>query len=512
MTEATSKRGSAGASNRESQAPSLAVGTELQDRRYVITGLLGRGSQGETFEAIDKSNGALVAIKRFSIRGAESWKQVELAEREIRVLSQLSHPALPAHLDHFEADGALLLVMSRVHGESLASKLERSHIFPGGYVLKMIWELAGVLAYLRGVSPPVVHRDIKPSNIIQTGDSSFSLVDFGSVKDRLKPDGSTIVGTYGYMAPEQFQGRALPVSDVYGLGATALSLLTGLPPDEQPHQGLRIDVKQALGAGSDPRLVQLLSWMLDPDPDQRLVDIHAAFKHLYGPDLSFLGVGEQPASRAPHPHEASASAPRGARTNPFSTSESPRQRWRQRSSGPWSNRRPPTQFAPPLAALFVLGLFVARAANTMLLGLLIPLVLYLISPFFGKRVKSAAQRLRLVARRGNAGMRRAASYIKSKTKRGGASPDAGAQGHTGDAEGGQGGTYSYYYPRGKQRVVDTTFEPAEGAPPPPKKTTNSSSNQARPRVRVDSSDEPSIDDWDEEQNGAPPRAHRRRDD
>ena len=84
----------------DSQAqPSAEV---LGNGRYVISGTLGAGSQGETLEAVDKREGRPVAIKRFTIRGAKSWKDVELAEREARVLSSLDHPALPRYIEHFE--------------------------------------------------------------------------------------------------------------------------------------------------------------------------------------------------------------------------------------------------------------------------------------------------------------------------------------------------------------------------------------------------------------------------
>ena len=84
-------------------------------------------------------------------------------------------------------------------------------------------------------------------------DGSFAFVDFGAVRDKLRPEGgSTIVGTFGYMAPEQFQGRALPASDVYAIGATALSMLTGRQPEDLPHKGLAIDVRAALGRSRQP--------------------------------------------------------------------------------------------------------------------------------------------------------------------------------------------------------------------------------------------------------------------
>ena len=241
----------------------------LQDGRYALLRKLGEGSQGETFEALDKRDGRLVAVKRFMVRGAKSWKDVELAEREARVLSQLSHPALPIYVDHFEEHGALYLVMERLEGDSLAALHKRGARLDETRVLAFLHQASDALDYLHSRSPPVIHRDIKPGNVISRPDGSFALVDFGSVRDHLKPEGgSTVVGTFGYMAPEQFQGRALPQSDVYAVGATALSLLTGREPEDLPHQGLGIDVAAALGSGADPRLVQVLSQMLEPDPDR----------------------------------------------------------------------------------------------------------------------------------------------------------------------------------------------------------------------------------------------------
>ncbi len=91
------------------------------------------------------------------------------------------------------------------------------------------------------------------------------LVDFGSVRDRLKPEGgSTVVGTFGYMAPEQFQGRALPATDTYAAAATALALLTGRDPDQLPHQGLKLDVDKALGSSVSNELKRVLKSGLGP--------------------------------------------------------------------------------------------------------------------------------------------------------------------------------------------------------------------------------------------------------
>ncbi|MGO9834228.1 MAG: serine/threonine protein kinase [Polyangiaceae bacterium] len=242
----------------------------LREGRFVCLGTLGEGSQGRTFDGLDKVEGRPVAIKRFDVRGAKGWKDVELAEREARVLKSLSHPKLPRYVDHFEEDGALYLVMEKIEGESLASLRKRGVLFGEEEVTRLLHDAAEVLDYLHSLSPPVVHRDLKPGNVIRRPDGSFAFVDFGAVRDRLRPEGgSTVVGTFGYMAPEQFQGRALPASDVYAIGATAMAMLTGAEPEDLPHRGLGIRVREALGGRVSERLARALELMLDPDPDTR---------------------------------------------------------------------------------------------------------------------------------------------------------------------------------------------------------------------------------------------------
>lgn len=241
----------------------------LKDGRFVIVGSLGEGSQGHTFDAVDRREGRPVAIKRFDVRSAKTWKDAELAEREARVLQSMSHAKLPRYLDHFEQDGALYLVMEKIDGESLAAMRKRGVTLSEADVVRLLRDASEVLDYLHGRAPPVIHRDLKPGNVLYRPDGSFAFVDFGAVRDKLRPEGgSTVVGTFGFMAPEQFQGRALPASDVYAIGATALSMLTGRQPEDLPHKGLAIDVRAAL-QGRSPRLVDALASMLDPDPDRR---------------------------------------------------------------------------------------------------------------------------------------------------------------------------------------------------------------------------------------------------
>jgi serine/threonine protein kinase len=255
----------------------------LRDNRYVLRGLLGEGSQGTTFDAVDLREGRPVAIKRFDVRGARSWKDVELAEREARVLASLDHPLLPKYVEHFEEGGALYLVMEKIEGETLDAMRLRKGGVSEEETFGFLDCAAAALGYLSSRTPAVVHRDIKPRNVVRRPDGTYVLVDFGAVAERMKPGGgSTVVGTIGFMAPEQLQGRAMPATDVYAVGATALAALTGTEPETLPHRGLRVDVRRALAGRVREPLVRALEQMLEPDPDLRPSSLEPLLTELRG--------------------------------------------------------------------------------------------------------------------------------------------------------------------------------------------------------------------------------------
>jgi serine/threonine protein kinase len=172
-----------------------------------------------------------VVIKELSVSSLEDWKNEDLFKREVAVLKSLNHEQIPKLIDDFElSDGrgdVYYLVMEYIEGISLAGEISEKR-YSEEESLELIEELLDVLDYLHSFSPPIVHRDIKPSNIIRRkSDNKLVLIDFGAVTDVLKPEGgSTVVGTYGYMAPEQFMGKASVQSDYYSLGAIIIKLLT----------------------------------------------------------------------------------------------------------------------------------------------------------------------------------------------------------------------------------------------------------------------------------------------
>lgn len=353
--------------------------SSLRNARYAVSSVLGEGSQAQTLAAVDKLHGRPVAIKRFVVRGARSWKDVELAEREAQVLAAVSHPHLPAYVEHFEENGELYLVMEHVQGDSLYELRRRGRRLERAELLRLLGDLGALLDYLHGLAPAVVHRDIKPGNVIRRPDGSFALVDFGSVRDRLRPDGgSTVVGTFGYMAPEQFQGRALPQSDVYALAVTALSLATGEEPEHLPHQGLRLDAERALPG--DPELAHVLAQMLEPDPDRR--------PHRVLPLLATLEGGVNPRPTRGH----------------------------RSGAHPRASARPSAQSGEPVPpiVLFVmlLGLRIARIAVRLSVGFLVPVLLAVLAIAFGPRLRRAARHVREASRRADHALVRASDVVR----------------------------------------------------------------------------------------------------
>ena len=239
--------------------------------RYKLGPRLGKGSQGELFLARDDKakpgDDKEVVVKRVTPRG--TWKSFELFEREGKVLSQLRHAGVPRHLATIEEPpGTFNLVMQRAPGENLRDLTKRRRLSEVE-LRDVLIRCLEIVDYLHTRTPPIVHRDIKPSNIVRAPDGRCALVDFGGVLDAAREKGgSTMVGTFGYMAPEQLHGQAVPATDIYALGATMVALAGGIEPEDVPRKGLKMDLERHLPA-LDPAFRGALIAMTDPDPDHR---------------------------------------------------------------------------------------------------------------------------------------------------------------------------------------------------------------------------------------------------
>lgn len=237
--------------------------------RYRLERLLGQGAQGHTYLARDQETDREVAVKVFNLSGAETWKGFDLFERECRVLRSLAHPGVVAYLEHGgdEAAGSFYLVMEYAPGQTLEQQMQAGGRFTDDELIGLLTQLLATLEYLHSLNPPVFHRDIKPANIVVGENGTVKLVDFGGVRDVFSNRAqSTVVGTFGYMAPEQLRGEATPASDLYGLGAALAAVATGTDAAELPYAGLELDLDQCIKPGP---VRNALRGMLRADPRAR---------------------------------------------------------------------------------------------------------------------------------------------------------------------------------------------------------------------------------------------------
>lgn len=264
---------------------------DIVSGRYRIIGILGRGANGVTYDAIDTSTDSEVALKAISLRGMRSWKTLDLFERESVALKSLSHPAIPEYVDSVEVDSqgdrVFVLAQKKAAGASLQELLDSGFRFTIPQISSIFRQLLGVLKYLGELNPPMLHRDVKPANLIvnvsRTGadDVSLALVDFGAVNtgvSKVNADGSsralgsTVVGTFGFMPPEAFGGGADVRSDLYAAGATILFAISGKSPSEVPKARLKLDCDAVVAPAKRFELGNVYTVMkklLEPAPEDR---------------------------------------------------------------------------------------------------------------------------------------------------------------------------------------------------------------------------------------------------
>jgi formylglycine-generating enzyme required for sulfatase activity/predicted Ser/Thr protein kinase len=208
--------------------------------RYRIISAFGHGGMGAVYQAMDENLNCLVAVKETFAKADEHRRAFR---REAELLANLNHPTLPKVMDHFTHGDGQFLVMQFVSGHDLAELLElREQPFAVDKVLAWAGQLLDALEELHSYDPPIVHRDIKPSNLKVTPKGRVVLLDFGLAKGAAGQMSTADADSqpksiYGYTpnyAPlEQIRGAGTdPRSDLYSLGATVWSLLTGkVPPD-----------------------------------------------------------------------------------------------------------------------------------------------------------------------------------------------------------------------------------------------------------------------------------------
>ncbi len=180
---------------------------------------------------VRNSAGKELVLKEFVLpAGADKdfrEKASDMFSREAKILCTLSHPRIVKVHDHFVENGQNYLLLEHIRGVSLRRLIQEQGARPEHLALTWGAEIAEMLQYLHGQSPPVLHRDLTPDNLMLSYDGKLFLIDFGAANHFLGTATGTMVGKQSYISPEQFKGKATPASDLFSLGCTLHYLLTG---------------------------------------------------------------------------------------------------------------------------------------------------------------------------------------------------------------------------------------------------------------------------------------------
>jgi len=257
-------------------------GMVLADR-YVVGELLGRGGMAEVYLATDRVLDRPVAFKVLGGWLANDATFVERFRREALAAARISHPNLVAVFDAGSEGGVHFIVMEHVAGETLADLLRKEGRLEPARATKIATDVADALGVAHAAR--MVHRDVKPANVMLTPDSRTKLMDLGIARNL---DGesitraSSILGTAGYVSPEQARGEPVDHrSDIYSLGCVLYEMLTGRRPFEAADP-LAVAYKHVHEAPAPPTSVEpsvppaletVTMRAMEKDPDARFQSV-----------------------------------------------------------------------------------------------------------------------------------------------------------------------------------------------------------------------------------------------
>lgn len=270
-----------------------AQGTMIAER-FELLASAGSGGMGTVFRAKDRTTGQIVALKVSHEERSHDAAMFDRFEREARLLAQLRHPAIVAHVAHGKTPtGRFYLAMQWLEGEDLSARLARGPLSMADGIA-LITRVAEALAEAHRQG--IVHRDIKPNNLfLPSGDvSQVMLLDFGIARKAstmaLTVTGAAL-GTPNYVAPEQLKSATDvgAAADVFSMGCVVHECLAGRPPFDAPSMPAVLsrilfdepDALHKVRPNVPPAWSDLVLRMLAKDPSQRPRDASALLEELH---------------------------------------------------------------------------------------------------------------------------------------------------------------------------------------------------------------------------------------
>jgi serine/threonine protein kinase len=270
-----------GSTSRQTEAARVEprVGT-LFACRYEIQEVLGEGGMGIVYRAHDRRLEDAVAIKTLRHRALSTdHSLLERFRQEIRLARRITHPNVVRTHDIGEWNGLRFVSMELVEGRTLGQVIESEKILRAEAAVRIAKQVCRGLEAIHEVG--IVHGDIKPQNVMVQTSGGSKIMDFGSAHVAIEGGTTargTIVGTLGYMSPEQARGRPLDFrSDIYSLGILLYELFTGTLPfeDDTPLAVALKHIQQAppplrsKQSGIDPEIAAVVMKCLEKDADAR---------------------------------------------------------------------------------------------------------------------------------------------------------------------------------------------------------------------------------------------------
>lgn len=225
--------------------------------KYQVKSVLGQGGMGVVFRAHDPMIERDVAIKLLPKELAEDEKALGRFLAEAKAAGKLNHPNVVSIYEIGQEGQAYFLVMELIPGGSISDGFDQQHAYSVLDATRIAIDACKGLAAAHGVG--LIHRDIKPANLMKSADGSIKITDFGLAKTtspraREMTQAGLVVGTPYFMSPEQCNGQKVDArSDIYSLGATYYSLLTGKNPYQDSNSVIQVMFGHCQGEIPDPR-------------------------------------------------------------------------------------------------------------------------------------------------------------------------------------------------------------------------------------------------------------------